>query len=274
MDNVVQLRNTGGFTRMDNELYEALIWADLSRRDMKAVMAIHRLTAGYNKSEARIAASVIADMAGIHRTEASRAISSLLEQRVIYRVGGSRGALGVSPVSEWNIKQSLTVESSSQCEKVRTLSVVVSSHNKDRKDNTTSDEVVSAPTAKPVVELPAKTEKPAKAKATGFTLSNLLADNPHGVSEQVLADWLTCRSKLRAAVTATVWKRVNAELAKCAAFGITADDAMAEAQEAGWRGFKAEWLINRQRSNAPAKRAAGPDFHSDDISWANDLGPL
>ncbi|HEJ4806058.1 TPA: replication protein, partial [Pseudomonas aeruginosa] len=60
MSNIVSLRNTGGFTRMDNELYEALIGAELSGRELRVALAIHRLTVGYNVEEARIAASVIA----------------------------------------------------------------------------------------------------------------------------------------------------------------------------------------------------------------------
>jgi len=45
MSNVISLRNTGGFTRMDNDLYEALISADLSGRELRVALAIHRLTA-------------------------------------------------------------------------------------------------------------------------------------------------------------------------------------------------------------------------------------
>ncbi|MFG7953541.1 replication protein, partial [Pseudomonas aeruginosa] len=46
MSNIVSLRNTGGFTRMDNELYEALIGAELSGRELRVALAIHRLTVG------------------------------------------------------------------------------------------------------------------------------------------------------------------------------------------------------------------------------------
>lgn len=258
---------------MDNELYEALIGADLSGRELRVALAVHRQTSGYNVQEARIAASYIAEMAGLHREDVSRIISELLRQRVLYRTGGSRSPIGISPASEWKIDSKNTRKNDQikapQCGVSTTSKVAFLPHNKDSKDITTTDVVVSAPQSKPEPEA----EKP-KAKRDTFTLSNLLSDNPHGVSEQVLSDWLTCRKKLRAAVTATVWKRVNGELAKCAAFGISADDALAEAQEAGWRGFKAEWLMNRQRTGSVAPRSSGPDFHSDDISWASDLGPF
>lgn len=112
---------------------------------------------------------------------------------------------------------------------------------------------------------------PAKKRAApaGFGLSDLLADNPHEVSEQTLSDWLACRKALRAPVTKTAWTRINNELAKCVAAGICPDDALAEAQAAGWRGFQYEWIANRKRSQSPA-RQSGPDFS--DTSWANDMG--
>jgi len=106
-------------------------------------------------------------------------------------------------------------------------------------------------------------------------LTQLLADNPHGASEQVLSDWLTCRQRMRAPVTSTVWGRVNAELERCAAVGITADEALGEAQEAGWRGFKCDWVVNRlQRAGGRSAPGAGsgPDF--DDKTWADDMGDL
>ena len=83
-------------------------------------------------------------------------------------------------------------------------------------------------------------------------MAQLLADNPHNVPEQLLADWLTQRKAKRAAVTATVWSTVNAELVKCADAGITASDAITEALTSGWQGFKASWIIKRLAEAAPA----------------------
>ena len=262
MDNVIHISNTQrGFTRMDNDLYEALIGADLSGRELRVALAIHRLTAGYNQKAARIAASYIAQMAGLERANVSRIINDLIRQGVIARSGGSRDPIGIAPVSVWNLDKKSTVSKTTQCVENLPATVSFLTHNKDIKDINTTDVVLSAPVESNEVEPAQKPKKPKKsAKAETFTLPNLLLDNPHGASEQVLADWLTCRKNLRAAVTPTVWKRVNAELAKCVAAGVTADDALAEAQEAGWRGFKYNWLVNRNRSNNPA--AAAPSRHS------------
>ncbi len=146
MSNIIPLRNTGGFTRMDNDLYEALIGADLSGRELRVALAIHRQTAGYNLEAARIAASFIAEMSGIHREDVSRAICELIRQRVIYRTGGSRSPIGFAPVNEWRIDKKNTHASKPktvpQCGVSTTSNVAFLPHNKDINTNTTSDEVV------------------------------------------------------------------------------------------------------------------------------------
>ena len=104
MTNVISIGNSArGFTRMDNQLYEALIGADLSGRELRVALAVHRFTAGYNVETARIPAATIAKMANLRREHVSRMISELIRQRVLYRAGGSKGPLGISPVSEWRI---------------------------------------------------------------------------------------------------------------------------------------------------------------------------
>lgn len=105
-------------------------------------------------------------------------------------------------------------------------------------------------------------------KRQELSLSDLMADNPNRLSEQAISDWLVCRQRLRAPVTQTGWAQLNAELRQCAAAGIPAADALATAVAAGWRGFRAEWLLGRV-STGPT---AGPDFN--DTSWADGMGDL
>ncbi len=148
MTNVISLSKSQGFTRMDNDLYEALIGADLSGRELRVALAIHRLTVGYNVTEARIAASVIADLSGIRREHVSRMICELLRQRVIYRVGGSKGPIGFAPVSEWKIDPKECAENGTkdlaQSAVNGTKVVPFSAHNKDSKDNLVPSELVDA----------------------------------------------------------------------------------------------------------------------------------
>src|SRR5690606_28571841 len=83
--------------------YEALIRADLSGRELRVALAIHRFTAGYNCDTARIPAATIANLSGIARENVSRIIGELIRQRVIFRAGGSKAPIGISPSSEWKI---------------------------------------------------------------------------------------------------------------------------------------------------------------------------
>lgn len=148
MSNVISLRNTGGFTRMDNELYEALIRADLSGRELRVALAIHRLTVGYNVEEARIAASVIAEMSGIARENVSRIIGDLIRQRILYRSGSSRAPIGISPSREWKIDvKSDTLDKlakPTQSVENNTSKVLKLTHNKDSKDIPAPSELVDA----------------------------------------------------------------------------------------------------------------------------------
>lgn len=263
MTNIIPLRNTGGFTRMDNDLYEALIGADLSGRELRVALAIHRQTSGYNVEAARIAASVIAEMSGLRREHVSRMISELLRQRVLYRVGGSKGAIGISPAREWKIDQKDQAKSKepekAQCAVFGTSLVPFPAHYKDINTNTTSDEVVSDPPAK----------KPKADRKPAFAKRQMLADNPHQIPDQLLTDWLALRKTKRAPVSQTVWDSLNAELAKCAELGIGAETAMTEALSAGWQGFKAPWIAKRLNDSAQQSSSAGPDF--DSTAWRRDL---
>ncbi|MDP5916590.1 replication protein [Pseudomonas aeruginosa] len=260
MTNIVQLDKSRGFTRMDNELYEALIGADLSGRELRVALAVHRLTAGFNQDESRITASVISDMSGIRREHVSRMLCELLRQRVIYRVGGSKGPIGFSPVSEWKIDEKVCAENGTkdlaQSAENGTKVVPISAHYKDSKDNTTPNGVVTP--AKPVEE------KPAKAKS--FGLADLLADNPHSIPEQLLADWITTRKAKRAALTPTAWKRLNNSLAKCKAAGFTAEYAVETMVSKGWQTVEVDWLKNSTRSFSGPQSV--PAYDANDTSWA------
>lgn len=253
---------------MDNSLYEALIGADLSRRDMKAALVIHRLTTGYNVAEARIAASVIATMANMDRTQASKAVCSLIEQRVVYRVGGSRGKLGLCPISEWKIQKALSEPTYAQSAKIVSLSEHTSAHYKDNKETTNSIELVNTP-----APVQAKPKAKRKTKTSAFGIDYLMANNPHELSEKILNEYLNLRKFKRAPVSETVWQSLNDKLSILSGMGVSGSEAMTVALEAGWQGFEVDWVMNRIRRNGkPVQKSSGPDF--DDISWAQDLGPF
>ncbi|MFK3971083.1 replication protein [Pseudomonas sp. NPDC087358] len=101
MSNVIPLKSTGGFTRMDNKLIEALMVVDLPGRELKVALYVARATVGFHVPEARIQATEISKATNIHPDVASKAISHLLKRRILYRVGGARGDIGISEPAEW-----------------------------------------------------------------------------------------------------------------------------------------------------------------------------
>ena len=190
MTNIVQLRNTGGFTRMDNDLYEALIAADLSGRELRVAQAIHRLTAGSNQEAVKVAALYIAKMmyqdetrAIAERANVSRTINSLIRQRVLFRDGGSRDPITFLPVSEWKIDQKSTVSKSTHCVEKTPATVSKITHIKDRNTNTNANALVVAAVASTVaVEEQGEDPKPGtdpvqpeQAKADRIPYSRIVA---------------------------------------------------------------------------------------------------
>lgn len=64
-----------------------------------------------------------------------------------------------------------------------------------------------------------------------------------GVPESVASDWLAHRKTLKAAPTETAINSIADQAVKA---GISLSDALSECCQRGWRGFKAEWIANRQ----------------------------
>jgi hypothetical protein len=108
--------------------------------------------------------------------------------------------------------------------------------------------LVSTPNAA-IDEQPADKTSPKKTRAKSFGMSDMLADNPHGLTETVITEYLALRKAKRAPMTVNVWAALTTELHKCVAVGITADAAMAEALLNGWQGFKVDWIVKRIGTN-------------------------
>ncbi|MDH4430935.1 replication protein [Pseudomonas shirazica] len=150
MSNVFNFKSAGGFTRMDNQLMDALAAVHLSPAEFKTIHAIARLVIGYNLTERRITADEVAKMTNILPAHVSRAISSLLARRVLYRVGGSRGEIGICSPSEW-VYQEPKKEQSTQPKSVETTKT-------GNSDNVTklpiSDDSLLYTKEKPLVTVP------------------------------------------------------------------------------------------------------------------------
>lgn len=91
-----------GYTRIANELLEAVMAADLTARQLKVVLAVIRKTYGFGKKFDRITNTQIAMMTGIHHTHVCKAKNEMIAMNIIVTNGQ---AIGVNKViSEWNFE--------------------------------------------------------------------------------------------------------------------------------------------------------------------------
>ncbi|WP_175683866.1 replication protein [Burkholderia cenocepacia] len=96
MDNASpQLEN--GFTRLANELLDALLCAGLTARQWAVVMAVARKTYGWNKTRDDIGLSQLRLMTSIDKSNLSRTIRELEAMRILIREAGTHShTLGIN----------------------------------------------------------------------------------------------------------------------------------------------------------------------------------
>jgi len=72
-----------GYTKIANELLEALAKTNFSPYQRRVLDAIIRKTYGYNKKKDRIAGSQIVELTGIHKANVSRALKELRKREIV-----------------------------------------------------------------------------------------------------------------------------------------------------------------------------------------------
>lgn len=93
-----------GYTRIANELLESVITAPLTQREMRVVLAVIRLTYGWNRKTARVTGGLLAKLTGLHDSRVTKVLSGLIEKRVILRHGGSRSPVSVNKhADQWQL---------------------------------------------------------------------------------------------------------------------------------------------------------------------------
>ena len=154
-----------GYTRIANELLEAIASADLTARQLKLMLAYIRKTYGFNKKTDRIADEQIAQLTGLSRQNVNKAKKELISMNFLFMDGSQ---IGVNKeVSAWHFSKCLQV--SNLVSKLETSSVFKLETNevskpethkrhslKTKKDNTNKPPIV------PREENSVKPEKPKK----------------------------------------------------------------------------------------------------------------
>jgi phage replication O-like protein O len=180
MDNVIQIGNTQrGFTRMDNDLLDALALHDFTQTERKIIDVVVRLTAGYQRPTARIRGKEFAARTGKKANHISEALDALLRRNVLYRVGGSAGEIGVRETSAWEAKQA--TQKAGNIPNIGTEKVREIGHLIKKERNIAPTELVAAVASTPSVELPgAETQdtpaadQPASAKAERIPYAKIM----------------------------------------------------------------------------------------------------
>lgn len=93
-------------------------------------------------------------------------------------------------------------------------------------------------------------------------------------NEQIMADWVAMRKRLKADVSQTVINRFATELKKAKSYGYSVDQCLAECVTRGWRGFETQWLINSAQNGqykTAAEKAADRNATTFDYNKARDF---
>ena len=241
---------------MDNQLMDGLLAIDLPAREMKIVLYVAKATINFGAGAQRIPASDIAKAINAHPDTVSKAIASLLRRRVLFREGGARGDIGVNDPQDWAyVIEPKQTEMADSVRWGRT--------GGRARQTRTADSLLYSKNLTPSVFLPPEENTCSPDNGTSAAVSAerkmafgkvaMLAANPHGLDESLVADYLTLRKACKAPVTARIWAGLNAKLEQCKAVGIQPDKALEIAIENGWRGFEVAWVSKRIGAGALAQ---------------------
>lgn len=241
-----------GFTRIANELLEAIASADLTARQLKLMLAYIRKTYGFNKKSDRIADEQIAQITGLSRQNVNKAKKELISMKCLI-VEGSQ--IGVNKeVSAWQFSKCLQVSNfvskseTSNVSKLETPDVSnLETHkrhsSKDKKDN------INKPPIVPQLEEVKPAEKP-KAK----TFDPMDVALPECVSAELWSSWVSYRRDIKQAIKSkqTVTQALNL-LSRCHANGHSPEEIINNSIANGWTG-----LFEPKQAKAPARQNTGP----------------
>lgn len=241
-----------GHVRIANELFDAALRFPFTLRQYKAFMAILRKTYGYNKKSDDISSTQVAEVTGMDRSDASKAIKDLVAIGVITAQPGRYGQI-LSPVkdySKWDSSAGKSPRGKSPavranhpqpCGQITRNPAGKSPHTKDNPNN------------QPQKTMGGAQDAPSK-KSDRITFDTL----PEGVSEYAAREWVAHRKKLRKPPTQTALDRAMKKAANAGVqLGISPDEAIYTAIEAGWQGLEVEWIANRISRSGPQ---AGPNL--------------
>ncbi|HBR2043913.1 TPA: replication protein [Klebsiella quasipneumoniae subsp. similipneumoniae] len=257
-----------GFTRIANELLEAVMHAGLSQHQLLVFMAVMRKTYGFNKKADWVSNEQLSELTGILPHKCSAAKSVLVKRGILTQTGR---VIGINKtVSEWS---SLPVKGTEKKPYLKKVTLPESGkkslpesgnayypnqvntkdkHTKDNKDN------INNPPKSP--------------RAVSFDASSVQL--PDWLSAEIWSSWVAYRRDLKKPIKSqqTVTQAINL-LDRCRLNGYSPDEIINQSIANGWQGLfepKGSRPQRRQESRI-TERFADKDYGKTEIpDWMRD----
>ncbi|HII0345087.1 TPA: replication protein [Klebsiella pneumoniae] len=257
-----------GFTRIANELLEAVMRAGLSQHQLLVFMAVMRKTYGFNKKSDWVSNEQLSELTGILPHKCSAAKSVLVKRGILTQTGR---VIGINKtVSEWS---SLPVKGTEKKTYLKKVTLPESGkkslpesgnayypnkvntkdkHTKDNKDN------INNPPKSP--------------RAVSFDA--LAVQLPDWLSAEIWSSWVAYRRDLKKPIKSqqTVTQAINL-LDRCRLNGYTPDEIINQSIANGWQGLfepKGARPQRRQESRV-TERFADKDYGKTELpDWMRD----
>ncbi|HBT4743530.1 TPA: replication protein [Klebsiella pneumoniae] len=257
-----------GFTRIANELLEAVMHAGLSQHQLLVFMAVMRKTYGFNKKADWVSNEQISMLTGILPHKCSAAKSALVKRGILTQTGR---VIGINKaVSEWSSLPVKGTEKRSYLKKVTLPESGKKSlpesgnayypnqvntkdkHTKDNKDN---------------INNPPKSPRAVSFDASAVRL-------PDWLSAEIWSSWVAYRRDLKKPIKSqqTVTQAINL-LDRCRLNGYSPDEIINQSIANGWQGlFEPKGAKPQPRQQVRVtENFAGKDYGQTEIpSWARD----
>ncbi|MEZ6405144.1 replication protein [Klebsiella pneumoniae] len=257
-----------GFTRIANELLEAVMRAGLSQHQLLVFMAVMRKTYGFNKKSDWVSNEQLSELTGILPHKCSAAKSVLVKRGILTQTGR---VIGINKtVSEWS---SLPVKGTEKRPYLKKVTLPESGkkslpesgnayypnqvntkdkHTKDNKDN---------------INNPPKSPRAVSFDASAVQL-------PDWLSAEIWSSWVAYRRDLKKPIKSqqTVTQAINL-LDRCRLNGYSPDEIINQSIANGWQGLfepKGARPQRRQESRV-TERFADKDYGKTEIpDWMRD----
>lgn len=261
-----------GYTRIANELLEAIYSFDFSKRQFRVLLYVARKTYGWHKEMDYISSTLVANETGMDRANARKTINELKKLNVLsvdgelfginkdYSswVGGGqnnpqcKGSNQPPRGSEQPPITGLKQPPVDNAEGVKTTPTTGLKQPPSGGQNNPEQGVKTTPTKESKENK--ERERNIRTRQT-MSLIDAQKDFPE-ITKQTFDDWMTVRKTKRAPLTQTAWNGVAREIRKS---GLSGEAAIQIAVERSWQGLKAEWLQDHLDQQKPTQSAGGVD---------------